>query len=267
MRILKLPAAASLAAALMLGPSAVAQTSDRLTDKDVKALIDTVDQGRDRFEDQLDGKVKDAVLRGPSGEVNVSRFLDDFQENIGRLKDRFKPDYAASSEAAAVLRQASSISGFMKQQPPTLKGSSEWEHLATSLTRLAGAYGARFPITSETVRRISDAEAGAAAEEVEKQADQFKDAVNREKALAQPAKNGLRAAADVVKQNAKNLRSRLNDSKPATAEARLMFDSVRKLDEAIKGQNLSPSSLTPIGATKGPLTTLQQAFGLASAGT
>ena len=95
MRMRDVSAAASLGAALMLGVPVMAQAPDRLTDKDVKALIDTADEGRDRFEDQLDGKVKDAVLRGPSGEVNVSRFLDDFQENMDRLKNRFKPDYAA----------------------------------------------------------------------------------------------------------------------------------------------------------------------------
>jgi hypothetical protein len=262
MRMLRLAAAATFGVVVMFGPPVAAQTADRLTDKDVKDLIDTVDQARDRFEDQLDSTVKDAILRGPNGEVNVSRFLDDFQENMDRLKNRFKPDYAASAEAAAVLRQGSAVSGFMKTQPPSLKGTSEWEHLATSLTRLAGVYGARFPLTNETVRRISDGEAAAAAEDVEKQADQFKDAVNREKTLAAPAKNGLKSAADVLKESAKTLRSRLNDSKPATAEARLLFDALRKLEGSMKSLNLSPSSLTSIGAMKAPLTTLQNAFGI-----
>ena len=263
MRILNVSAAASLGAALMLGVSVMAQVPDRLTDKDVKALIDTVYEGRDRFEDQLDGKVKDAVLRGPSGEVNVSRFLDDFQENVDRLKNRFKPDYAGSSEAAAVLRQASAISAFMKTQPPSLKGTSEWDHLAASLTRLAGVYGAKFPVTNETVRRISDGEAAAAAEDVEKQADQFKNAVNREKALPGPAKDALKTAGEVLKESAKTLRSRLNDSKPSTAEARSLFDAIRRLEESVKSQKLSPTSLTSIGAMKAPLTTLRTAFGMA----
>lgn len=262
MRILIVSAAASLGAALTLGVPVMAQVPDRLTDKDVKALIDTADEGRDRFEDQLDAKVKDAVLRGPSGEVNVSRFLDDFQENMDRLKNRFKPDYAASSEAAAVLRQASAISAFMKTQPPSLKGTSEWDRLAASLTRLAGVYGAKFPLTNETVRRISDGEAAAAAEEVEKQADQFKGRVNGEKTLARPAKDALKAAADVLKESAKTLRSRLNDSKPSTAEARQVFDATRRLEESMKSQKLSPSSLASIGAMRAPLTTLRSAFGI-----
>jgi hypothetical protein len=264
MRILNVSATTALGVAVMLGVPVVAQGPDRLTDKDVKALIDTVYEARDRFEDQLDGKVKDAVLRGPSGEVNVSRFLDDFQENVDRLKNRFKPDYAASAEAAAVLRQGSAISAFMKTQPPGLKGTSEWDRLAGSLTRLAGVYNASFPLTNESVRRVSDGEAAAAAEEVEKQVDQFKNAVNRERTLAGPAKDALKDAADVLKDSAKALRSRLNDSKPSTAEARQLFDALRRLEESSKSQKLPSSSLTSLGAMKAPLTTLRNAFGMAS---
>jgi hypothetical protein len=263
MRILNVSATTALGVAVMLGAPVVAQGPDRLTDKDVKALIDTVYEARDRFEDQLDGKVKDAVLRGPSGEVNVSRFLDDFQENVDRLKNRFKPDYAASAEAAAVLRQGSAISAFMKTQPPSLKGTSEWDRLAGSLTRLAGVYNASFPLTNESVRRVSDGEAAAAAEEVEKQVDQFKNAVNRERTLAGPAKDALKDAADVLKDSAKALRSRLNDSKPSTAEARQLFDALRRLEESSKSQKLPSSSLTSLGAMKAPLTTLRNAFGMA----
>ena len=34
-----------------------------------------VDENRDRFEDQLDGKLKRSILRGPRGEVNVGELL------------------------------------------------------------------------------------------------------------------------------------------------------------------------------------------------
>ena len=44
--------AATVSCFLALAGSASAQTGDRLTDKEVKALLDAVDKGRDRFEDQ-----------------------------------------------------------------------------------------------------------------------------------------------------------------------------------------------------------------------
>ena len=253
----------ALSTALATAPSLVAQTPERLTDRDVSALIETVDQGRDRFEDQLDGKVKDNILRGPAGEVNVSRFLDDFQENVKRLKDRFKPDYAASTEAANVLRQGTAINGFMKQQSASLKGSSEWDHLAGSLTRLAAVYSTKFPLEGDApVRRINDGEAAKAAEMIAEHADQFKNAVNKEATLARPAKDALKNVADLVKESAKTLRSRLSDSKPATAEAKLLFEALSKFDASAKGAGLSGSALSMMGTMRAPLATLQQAFGV-----
>ena len=76
-------AGAVIIAALVAVP---AVSADRLPDKDVKALLERINNERDRFEDQLDGKIKSSILRGASGEVHVERFLDDLQENVGRLK-------------------------------------------------------------------------------------------------------------------------------------------------------------------------------------
>ena len=253
-----------LGCVLLCGGPALAQTAQRLNDKDVKALIEAVDNGRDRFEDQLDGRVKNSVQRGAAGEVDVSRFLDDFQESVGRLKDRFKPDYAASAEAAAVLRQGSGIQVFMKQQPADLKGASEWDTLAGNLNRLATAYGTRFPVTTDSVvRRVSDDEAATAAALIEEQANEFKNTVNGTKGLPSPTKNSLKSAADAVKSRAKTLASRLKDSKPATAEARLLVEAMQKLDDTAKGAGVAASSLSAMGAMRAPLATLRQAFGVA----
>ena len=68
-------------AALVVMP---AVSADRLPGKDVKALLERIHNERDRFEDQLDGKIKSSIIRG-EGEVHVGRFLDDLQENVDRL--------------------------------------------------------------------------------------------------------------------------------------------------------------------------------------
>ena len=110
-----------------------------------QALIERIDNERDRFEDQLDGKIKSSIIRG-QGEVNVERFLDDLQENVDRLNERFKSDYAASAEVTTVLRQGSDIQRFMSKQPPDLDGASEWNRLASSLGELAKVYATTFPL-------------------------------------------------------------------------------------------------------------------------
>ena len=53
------------------------------------------------------------------------------------MKERFKPEYAASAEVTTVLRQASDIQRFMATQPPNFDGASEWNRLNASLNELA----------------------------------------------------------------------------------------------------------------------------------
>ena len=59
-------AAGAVVVAVLVAKPAV--SADRLPDKDVKSLIERIDKERDRFEDQLDGKIKSSIIRNPGGE-------------------------------------------------------------------------------------------------------------------------------------------------------------------------------------------------------
>ena len=169
-------AAAVFAAAALAAPAAAAE---RLTDKDMKQLIERIDNERDRFEDQLDGKVKTSIIRNAAGETDVTKYLDDFQDNVQKLKDRYTTSYAAGAEATTVLRQASEIKRFMATQPAGFDGASEWNRLEASLGELAAAYSTTLPIPEgQQARRLNDAEVRAAANGVAKSADQFKKALD-----------------------------------------------------------------------------------------
>ena len=147
--------------------SSPALAADRLTDKDVKELVTRIEQGRDRFDDELDDKLKSSIVRGSSGEVKVDDFLNDFQQSIDRMEERLKPEYAGSAEAGAILRQATAIDAFFKQQPAGTRGESEWNRLVTDLKILAATYGTSFPLgPNPTVRRIGDRELAHTLEKV-----------------------------------------------------------------------------------------------------
>jgi len=73
--------------------------------------------------------------------INVERYLDDLQDNVDKLKERFSPDYTASAEATTVLRDASDISASSRPRPANFDGASEWNRLSASLGDLAAAYG------------------------------------------------------------------------------------------------------------------------------
>lgn len=233
---------ALLLAALTLSWSS-AMAADRLTDKDIKQLVSRIEQGRDRFDDALDHKLKHSIVRRPEGEVNVDKFLDDFQETIDRFEERLKPDYAASAEAGALLRHASGIDRFFRGQPPGTRGESEWNRLATDLKTLAAAYGTEFPLPENaTVRRIGDRELAGAIEHVEDTADRVKGALDsdlkKDKTIDKQTREAIVDEADQLKKDAETLRERVKDGEPSSAEADRVLARAAKLREFISSHQV-----------------------------
>ena len=253
-----------LLAGLLVPPVA---SAERPSDKDLKKLLERVDNERDRFEDQLDGKLKRSILRGPGGEVNVERYLDDLQENVDKLKDRFTPQYAASAEATTVLRQGADIQRFMATQPPNLDGMSEWNRLAATLGDLAAAYGTTFPVPEgQAARRLNDAEVKKAADETGKGADRFKkdleSSLKTDKTIDKPTLSAALKEVDDLKKDAQRLASTIGGGRPASGEAKALLQRAAAIRAAGANRPLSPAAKSAWGVIEGHLANVAQAFGL-----
>ena len=246
---------------------APALAAERPSDKDVKELFDRVDNERDRFEDQLDGDVKHGILRGPKGEVNVGAYLDDLQENVDKLKGRFKSDYSAAAEVAAILRQGTDIQRFMSTQKPDFDGASEWNRLSTSLGVLAAVYGVSFPLTEGQVpRRMNDDEVEKAAQELAKSADRFKREFDASLKMDTTVDVATREAAvkgaDDLKKDAEKLAETVDDGRPASGEAQALLQRGMALRAASTARKLSPAAQAEWGGVEGGLDKVAQAFNL-----
>ncbi len=238
-----------------------------MTDSQVKDLLTRVDDDRDRFEDQLDGKVKHNVLRGPNGEVDVEKFLDDLQENVDKMKGRFENDYSAGSEVATVLRQGSAVQRFMSTQAPNMKGASEWNRLAGSLNELAIVYGTTFPTPDgAAVRRIGDHEIADAASKMADAADQFRkrldDALKLETHIPQTSREAAVAEANGLKKDADALAERLKDHKPASGEAVALLQRAGRIEKTAATLSLPSSATDAWKAVLPPLSTIANGFNL-----
>ena len=250
--------------AIGVAPGAVA---DRLNDKDVKELMVQVDENRDRFEDQLDGKLKRSILRGPRGEVNVGEYLDDLQANVDKMKDRFTPQYAASAEVTAVLRQGTDIQRYMSTLPPDFDGVSEWNRLSASLGQLASVYGAPWPLSEgHAVRRMNDGELKKTADELSKSADAFKkeldSSLKKDKTIDSATREAAVQEADGLKKDAKKLGSLVGDGRPASGEAQALLHRAAAVQGAISGRALSPAAQSAWGDFQGGLDKVAQAFNM-----
>ena len=221
--------------------------ADRLTDRDVKALVARIEEGRDRFDDALDDDVKRSIHRDGSSEAKVSDYLNDFQENIDRLEERLKPDYAGSAEAATLLRQATSIDAAFSQRAPGMKGQSEWNRLASDLKTLAVAYGTTFPLPDGAkIRRIGDGELAEAADNIARGASDLKKALDNElkndPSVTKEMRRGITAEAEYLSKDAKALRSLVKDGDPSSAEADRLLVRAAKLRGLVTARNMSAAA-------------------------
>ena len=240
----------------------LAQAPERMSDKDVKTLIDQVDEGRDKFEGNLDGQFKGSTLRGPNGETKVSAALQDYQDNTKKLQSRFNSDYSASAEVATVLKQSTAIDTFMQTTGSTMKGRSEWDRQVMNLKRLAEVYGTSFPLPDgATVRRMNDKETAAAAAAVATDAEHFKDNLNKASTLPKPDREAAKKDVEALIKHANAVKSRTNDGKPATGELRQLVDQAAKLQAFVDAHPVPPA-VTDWQAVQASLVKLQQAFGL-----
>jgi hypothetical protein len=93
-----------------------------------------------------------------------------------------------------------------------------------------------------------------------KAADEFRKAAGNDKTLPNEQRQALEDRADTLASACKDVRSRLDDHKPATAEARQMFDAFKQVSEA--ASSASPSTVSALGPVRASMDTLRQAFGV-----
>ncbi len=144
--------------ALWSMPALAQARPERLFDKDVKTLIDQVDQGRDKFEGNLDGNFKGSTVRGATGEVKVSGALQDYQDNTKKLqqerpkkdldllikladsvKSRTSGGQPATAEVRQLSEQMAKLEGFAGAH--SALPMANWQAVRTSFGRLQQAFG------------------------------------------------------------------------------------------------------------------------------
>jgi hypothetical protein len=251
------------ATVLVCAPAAHAE---RLTDKQLTSLIETIASEEDRFRDALDPNLKRAVIKNASGEYDVERILKDFSDAAERLEDRFKKDYSASTEAADLLRQATTIDNYFHRDQAATKGESEWNGFAARLKVLAAAYGTAFPLApGASTRRISDRELTATCDGLARDADQLKKVVDKglkqDKTVPKETREGVVREIDLIKKDAGALKSAVGDGKAASAEATQLLARLSKVNGQLATTPV-PAATTATASMGAKAGLVAQAFGV-----
>jgi hypothetical protein len=237
----------------------------RASDKDVKQLVKSIEKQYRSFDRALASKFKRSILRGPTGEIQVSYYLDDLQESIGQLAKRFTGSYSASAEATEALRRADFMNAYVRDNPQ-MKGANEWDVFGSSLQQLARAYGTTFPLPDDAaIRRIGDGELQDAATEVSKFAKNMKKPVRKYVKGTdelKAASKSLDGALSTLADKSKTLASRIRSGKPASAEARQMIDAADRIESLLEMEGMPGEVKTAWQEGSRGISKIRQAFAL-----
>jgi hypothetical protein len=227
--------------------------ADRMTDEQVQGLIKDIDVAYDNWKEGLEKRnLDDSVITSPERTIDVKSFLTDFEKAIDVVRDRFKPDYAASPEVLALLRRGSDVE--LRNRRQERAPSSEWKAMASKLSALSGAYGVAWPVESMNVHaaRLNDGELAARLEQMEQavkrlQAEAEK-AAKADKSIDKATRASLKASIQELARATQEVRSRIRDDRPASVEVELLLSQASSLKGMLTKLSLSPAAWQGIEA-------------------
>lgn len=255
-----------IAAVLSTSLALPAQAAERLNDKQVKALVENIDRGFETWKDALAKRnMDDAVIKSAAGTVDVKKFLKDFKDEIGLMKDRVKPDYAANPEVTTVLRRASDVE--RRAQQPGQNPVAEWKALSAQLAALAAAYGTAFPVPSadSNAMRLADKEVAARLLEMEQQSKTV--AAEADKSMKQakaPAtdRDKVKQAFSGLASSLKQTRSMVGAGTATGAQAATLMATAKAAAGSVGAVSLSGPGKTALASLEANGSVVSKAFGL-----
>lgn len=228
------------AALLIMLPPSVHAAVDRVSDKELSAVVKALGNKAENFIDAVDSKLKNSIVRGATGEKDFGLFLGDFDKSIEKLRKRYSKTYAASEEASDVIRRGSELEAFVKSQPG-MKGEKQWVALSADLSRVALAYGTDYPADPTRIvpaRRVGDGELLAAADVIAKSSTTAAGAaakISKDKKATDAQRTSATAfvrSSELMKPSLEALKRRVSKGESALAEAQQVVGAMTDMTSA-----------------------------------
>jgi hypothetical protein len=215
---------------------AQAQRPYRLTEREMKNLLERIEKGADKFRDSLEDALDDTRLDGTRREDRINDFVKDFEAATDRLKDRFDDDRSAAGAAEQVLSRAASIDNFMMRHRLSSRAQSDWAYLRRNLDELARAYNVSWSWAGVTNRpyRINDEQLKRLLGRIEEDADRFrnslKDALDDTRFDDTSAEDSINQYVKDFEQATDRLEDRFNDRRSAASDAEEVLRRAERID-------------------------------------
>jgi len=256
-----------LAAALVCAAAVPVSAAERLTDKQVNAIVDNLVRGFDKWKNALERKnLDDAIITNAAGKIEVKKFLKDFESEMSLVRQRLNADYAAGGEITTMLRRASDVE--KRAQQPGANPLPEWKELAGQLAALATAYGVTLPLASSdaAAARMTDKDVIARLDDIDRLAQRVASETDKAMKQAKAAaadRDKSKQAMKALAETAKRTKSMVQQSTATTAQVGELIKAWEAATATIGGVTLEGPAKTAQLSLDAAVANVKKAFGVA----
>lgn len=233
-----------------LATSVQAQSPYRLSEQEVKNLLDQIEKNGDRFRSSVADALDRSRLDDSRAEDNINQFIKDFEAATDRLEGRFDDNQSASGLVEEVLKRAVVIDNFMMRHRLMSRAQDDWLQLRGNLDELSRAYNVQWTWAGvlTSAYRVNDKQVENLLERIERNADRFRksldsaldrsrlDDTNREDNINQFVKD-FEAATNHLEDRFGKKQSASSDVEEVLNRAMLIDNFMRRHRLASRAQN------------------------------
>ncbi|HKS27055.1 MAG TPA: YMGG-like glycine zipper-containing protein [Pyrinomonadaceae bacterium] len=109
-------------------------------DRAVRQILNRLDNRTNQFRNSMDAALDRSRLDGTRREDNINQFIQDFDNAVEQLRQRFNNRSETSADVQEVLNIASRIDRFMQRNRLNTNAQNDWAALRSDVNQLASAY-------------------------------------------------------------------------------------------------------------------------------
>jgi hypothetical protein len=152
----------------------------RVSDQQLKDLVNRIDTHRDAFHAAFERAIDRSPIKGSAAEEQIDRSVKDFEQATNLLRDRVNDRQSEPADAENVLRRASFIDNLMMRNRLDTPAQSAWQALRLDMNDLARAYGITWSWSAASQPyRIDDKQVEQLLKQIGQKADRFDKSLDR----------------------------------------------------------------------------------------
>lgn len=243
----------------------------RLSDQQLKELVNRIDTHRDTFNTSLKRAIDRSSINGSPAEDQIESSVRMFQQATDLLRDRVNDRQSDTADAENVLRRATSLDDFMMRNQLDASARNGWQALRLDMNELARAYGITWnwnAASQTTPARVDDKQVEQLLKQIGKKADTFDTGLDRafdRSRIADQgrAKNELRRSVKDFSQATDRLRDRVKGRQSNTLDAEDVLRRGVSIDAAMQRYQLTTRAERDWLSLRGDLDKLARAYNVA----